>query len=224
MPLTGAVPVAALDGLNGGHVVAFALPQARRELSRGTGVDIVYVLPDHGTSVATVKARLEQRLGPDDAVLAATDPPPVIGIILSTFIPLFTIIALLTLGIGAVLVRNSVSLSLEERRRQTAIVGALGGSSRVLVWGTLAEAAVLGLVGGLLGIAGGLAVSVPVSASIGHVMRQVAGIPLDIGLRGPAIVVAVGVGVAVSVLAALGPARRADAGGRGCRAGRPGPS
>ncbi len=38
-----------------------------------------------------------------------------IGVVLSTFIPLFTVIALLTLGIGGVLVRNSITLSLEER-------------------------------------------------------------------------------------------------------------
>jgi putative ABC transport system permease protein len=209
IPLAGALRVRAIDALNDGRVVAFALPEAQRLLGRHDGTDVVYVVPERGVSAATLQSRLEERLGPELAVLSATDEPPILGAVLVTFISLFSVIAVLTLAIGAILVRNSVTLSLEERRRQTAIVGALGGSGSLLVWGTVAEVGVLGLIGGLLGIGGGVAVAIPVSASLEGFTRKLAGIPIDITVRPQAVVVALVVGVAVSVLVALGPARRA---------------
>jgi putative ABC transport system permease protein len=118
------------------------------------------------------------------------------------------VIALLTLGIGGILVRNSITLSLEERRRQTAIVGALGGSRHLLVGGTVLEAVVLGAVGGLVGVLFGVGLAGPVSSGLEDITRKIAGIPLDIHV--PAIAVAAGpfVGIATAVLVSIGPARR----------------
>ncbi|MDP1819986.1 MAG: FtsX-like permease family protein [Acidimicrobiales bacterium] len=213
VPLADAVRVDDLNALNDGAVVAFPLAEAQRLLGRGDGVDLVYVVPEDGVAVAELQQRLERRLEVEDdldqRVLDALDPPPLIGVVLANFLPLLSIISLLALGVGAVLVRNSITLSLEERRRQTAIVGALGGSSRLLVVGTIAEVAVLGAVGGLLGVLGGIAVAEPVSASMEDFTQKLAGIPIDVHAGPTAFVVALVVGIGVSVLAAVGPARRA---------------
>jgi len=85
------------------------------------------------------------------------------------------ILAVFFIAIGAVLVRNSVTLSIEERRRQTAIVAALGGSPRTLVGGTLIEAGLLGLVGGALGALGGVVVAHPIAASLSDFTVKIAG-------------------------------------------------
>jgi putative ABC transport system permease protein len=206
--LDGALTVDQLAPLNGGQVVALALPEAQRVFGRGSSVDVVFILPEPGSSVATVQAELRAALGDDFGVLGSLDAPPIVGVILSTFLPIFSVIALLALGIGAVLVRNSITLSLEERRRQTAIVGALGGSRRLLLWGTVAEVTVLGLVGGLLGVAGGVAIAHPVAAGLTNVTKS-AGIPLRIHPTASAFVVGIGVSVVVAVVSAVGPARRA---------------
>ncbi|HJR26772.1 MAG TPA: FtsX-like permease family protein, partial [Acidimicrobiales bacterium] len=152
IPLEGAVALEQVQDLSGGRVVAFPLTRAQRELGRGGNVDVAYVLPAPGERVADVQHALEEALDDDLAVLDALDPPPLIGVVVSNFIPIFTMVALLTLGIGGVLIRNSITLSLEERRRQTAIVGALGGTQGQLVWGTIIESATLGLIGGALGV------------------------------------------------------------------------
>jgi putative ABC transport system permease protein len=102
-----------------------------------------------------------------------------------------------------------VTLSIEERRRQTAIVSALGGSARTLVGGTLLEAALLGLIGGGLGALGGVAVAHPIAASLSDFTQKAAGIPLRVHVQAFAVVVALVGGVVVAVSAAFTPARRA---------------
>jgi putative ABC transport system permease protein len=207
-PLTDAIEIDQVDDLNGGRVVAFPLARAQQELGRGDGVDLVYVLPEDGVAVAELQAGLQEALGEGPIVLDALDPPPALGAVVSSFIPLFGIIALLALGIGGVLVRNSITLSLEERRRQTAVVGALGGSRAVLVWGTIVESVALGAVGGALGVLGGVAVARPVSGALSGFLERTAGIPLELHLPGAVVATAVSVGVLVALAASIGPARR----------------
>jgi putative ABC transport system permease protein len=206
--LDDAFEIEQLEAFNEGHALAYAMPEAQRQLGRARGVDVVYVLLEDGASVGAVRTELEATLGDRYAVLDALDPPPIIGVVLASFLPLLTMIALLTLGIGAVLVRNSITLSLEERRRQTAIVGALGGSRRTLIGGTLAEMTLLGLAGGALGTLGGIAIAGPVAGGLAQFAQRVAGIPIDLHPTPQAAFVAVGVGVSVACLASIGPARR----------------
>ena len=208
-PLSAAVEIDQVEDLNGGRVVVFPLATAQQELGRGDGVDLIYVLPRDGVAIPELKADLQELLGDGPVVLDALDAPPTLGAVVGDFIPLFTIVALLALGIGGVLVRNSVTLSLEERRRQTAIVGALGGSRSILVWGTVVEVVVLGAVGGLIGVAAGAGLAGPVSGALDEVLREIAGIPLKITIPPNAVVVGVLLGVVVALLAAIGPARRA---------------
>jgi putative ABC transport system permease protein len=209
LPLDRRAALEGLDTINAGRVVALPMAQAQAQLGRGDGVDLAYVLPDEGTSVPELAARIERALPADHRVLSSDDAPPIIGVVLGTFLPLFAVVALLTLGIGAVLVRNSITLSLEERRRQTAIVGALGGGRGLLVGGTLLEVVVLGGVGGVLGDLFGVALAHPVSGGLSDITRKLAGIPVEI--RVPPLAMAAGVllGLGVSVLSAIGPARRA---------------
>jgi putative ABC transport system permease protein len=185
------------------------LDMAQRLFVRPHALDVIYVQPKPGVDLDALRARLQTVVGPTLGVLTTDDPPPVVGVALATFLPLFTIIAVLTLAIGAVLVRNSVTLSIEERRRQTAIVAALGGSTRTLVGGTLLEAALLGLVGGALGALGGIAVAHPIAASLSDFTQKTAGIPLRVHVETVAIVVALVIGVVVALGAAFTPARRA---------------
>ncbi len=107
------------------------------------------------------------------------------------------------------LVYNSVTLSVEERRRQLAIISALGASSRSTVAALLLEAGAVGLLGGLLGAVGGALVARPITTSISDFTERVASIPLKVQVAPSTLVVAVALGVIVSLLAAARPARRA---------------
>ena len=154
--LAGAPVAAKLDRLNGGRVAVFALPVAQRLFARPHQLDAIYVRPQPGVDVQTLRARLQRVVGPWNGVLRATDTPPGAGLALGTFTPVFGMLAFFAVAIASVLVYDVVALSIEERRRDLAVVAAVGGSSRVVVGGTMLEGAALGLAGGLVGAVGAI--------------------------------------------------------------------
>jgi len=201
--------LAQLDKANEGKVALFTLPTAERLFARNGRIDVAYVKPKAGVSLPALQRRLEQAVGPWNGVLTTKDPPPDVASVLSTFIPLFGIISFLALGIGALLVYNTLTLSLEERRRQLAIAAAIGAPGRTIMLGTLAEAGVLGLLGGLAGVAGGAVVARPIVGSISSMVGKASGVPVSVHTSNGTIVIGAVLGVLVSVLAAVMPVRRA---------------
>ncbi|HEX6419835.1 MAG TPA: FtsX-like permease family protein [Acidimicrobiales bacterium] len=207
--LDGVPVVDALGGVGGGRVVVFGLATAQRLFERGDRIDAVYVAVEAGAGVEAVRARLAARVGQQNDVLGAGDGPPEVAAALGDVLPMFTLIAVLALGIGGMLVHNTAALSVEERRLDLAIVAALGGSPRTVAAVVLTEAAAVGALGGLAGAAAGAAVAAPIVASLSTYTERRAGIPLDVHLTWPALAAAVVLGVAVSVGAAWWPVRRA---------------
>lgn len=207
--LDNAVRLPGLDSLNDGRAIVLPLARAQAVFARPGLLDVIYVQPQPNADVEQVKERLQTAVGPVNGVLERDDPPPLVGILLISFVPLFSLISFLGLAIGAVLVFNTVALSVEERRRQLAIVGALGGTSRTTVGGTIVEAAVLGLAGGILGAFGGIVVAGPVTASLSTFTERVAGISLTVHTTPGTFVIAALIGLLVGAFAALRPARRA---------------
>jgi putative ABC transport system permease protein len=209
LSLDGAPTLPSLDQLNGGHAVVMPIARAQALFARPGTIDVIYVQPKPGTDVGALQRRLQEVVGSVNGVLAADDPPPVVGVLLITFVPLFSLLTILGLAIGAVLVYNTVTLSVEERRRQLAIVGALGGSGRLIVGGTLAEAGVLGLVGGVLGAFGGLLVARPITTSLSTFTQRVGGFDLTVHAAPSTFVLSALLGLVVAIGAAFRPGRRA---------------
>ncbi|MEY2423973.1 MAG: putative transport system permease protein [Acidimicrobiaceae bacterium] len=209
LSLDGAPNLPGLNELNDGRAVVLPMARAQALFARPGLIDVIYVQPKPDVDLDDLRQRLEVAVGPVNGVLGVDDPPPVIGVLLIAFVPLFSLLAMLGLAIGAVLVYNTVSLSVEERRRQLAIVGALGGSARVMVGGTLIEAGVLGLVGGVLGAFGGILVAGPITSSLNTFTERAGGITLTVHAPPSIFVISALLGLFVSVFAAFRPARRA---------------
>ncbi len=107
---------------------------------------------------------------------------------------------------GAFVILNAFLMSLGERRRQLAVLRALGATRRQVTLLLLREALLLGCAGTLLGVALGLGLSV--------VFRQVIGFLNAITLPDPGwppgpFLLALGLGPGMALAAALVPARRA---------------
>lgn len=204
------VPVAeAFAGLNEGRVVLLSLSAAQRQFRQAGLVDVAYVQPEPGADLAALRRSLGEAVGPQHAVVARDEAPPETQVALRAFVPVFSLMGLFGLGTAAILVRNTLALSLEERRRQLAIVAAVGGDDRTLIGGAVGEAGLLGLVGGLLGVLGGIAVGGAIVAGLSGFTESSAGVVLDTHVA-PSVVVVGGVlGAAVAMASALGPARRA---------------
>jgi putative ABC transport system permease protein len=209
LPLNGARTIPGLSQLNGGRSVVLPMARAQELFARPGLIDVIYVQPKANVDIVALKQRLEQAVGPVNGVLGSDDPPPVIGVLLISFVPLFSLVAILGLAVGTVLIYNTVSLSVEERRRQLAIVGALGGTSRVIVGGTLVEAGVLGLAGGLIGAFGGIVVAGPITSSLSTFTQRTGGVTLEVHTSTSTFVLSALLGLLIGLFAAWKPARRA---------------
>ncbi len=120
------------------------------------------------------------------------------------------LISLVGLLIGAQLVRNTIELSLEERRRELATSAALGASPRDLLTGTLAEAVTIGVAGGVVGLLLGTLVAAAFVAALSDQLARATGLHIDVSVQPLALGLGVLVGVVVCLAASIGPARRAS--------------
>ena len=207
--LQGAPVQARLDSIGGGRIAVFALPVAQRRFARPGGLDVIYVKPAPGVDVGTLRTRLARAVGPWNGVLRSTDAPPAAGLALGTFLPIFGMLSIFAIAIAAVLVYDTVSLSVEERRRDLAIVGALGGRSRTIVGGTMVETGLLGLVGGVLGGAGAIVLARPITASMSTFTTRFIGVPVTVHVSAMPFVFGAILGALIGAAAAWLPARRA---------------
>ena len=122
---------------------------------------------------------------------------------ITTFLLVFAAIALF---VGAFIISNTFAMSVRQRMREFALLRAVGASPAQVFTSILVQAAVVGLIGSALGIAGGLALVQGLKAVFEQMGMDLAG---DIPVDGATIGISLLVGTVVSVLAAAVPARRA---------------
>jgi len=121
----------------------------------------------------------------------------------TTFLLVFAAIALF---VGAFIISNTFAMSVRQRMREFALLRAVGASPAQVFTSILVQAAVVGLIGSALGIAGGLGLVQGLKSVFEAMGMDLAG---DIPVDGATIGVSLVVGTVVSVLAAAVPARRA---------------
>jgi putative ABC transport system permease protein len=207
--LEQAAVVGDLDRINGGLVAVYPLPVAQTLFGRPNGLDAIYVVPKPGVSTTALHSALAAAVGPQNRILAASDATTGVSYISSQLLPFLLLVSLFGLAVGGQLVFNTMSLSLEERRRELAIESAIGGTPATVMFGVLSEAAVLGVAGGILGIGMGLLAARPFVENLSTFSEQAAGIHLSVHPTAMSVAVGLGIGVLASMAAALVPARRA---------------
>lgn len=121
----------------------------------------------------------------------------------TTFLLVFAAIALF---VGAFIISNTFAMSVRQRMREFALLRAVGASPAQVFASILVQAAVVGLIGSAVGIAGGLGLVQGLKSVFEAMGMDLAG---DIPVDGATIGVSLVVGTVVSVLAAAVPARRA---------------
>jgi putative ABC transport system permease protein len=156
-----------------------------------------------------VRARLVDALGPGYSVLTRSDPAR--GFDVNTvLLPLLGIFALIAVGVGVILIAQITRLSVEERRRDIAIAAALGASPVSAVTGFLAEAALLGAAGSVIGILIGIVIARPVVASASELTQLFVGVNVPVVVEPSVVAVGLGTGVLLAVLAAIVPSLSAS--------------
>ncbi len=174
-------------------------------------VDSFLVEADPGVSQQAVTTAIGDAL-PDgvEAITgkALTEESQEIGRdFISVMRPALLAFALIALLVGTFSIYNTFAIVVAQRTRDAALMRAIGASKRQVITSTLIEAAIVGLVGGLLGLAAGIGLA----AGLGAILAGFTGLSSSSLIIGAGTVAtALGVGIGVTVVAALLPARRAS--------------
>jgi putative ABC transport system permease protein len=210
--LSGIAEFGAGAALGGVSLLELTFEEAQRLTGLEGKVNEIDAAATSGTTPEQLAASIEAEIGGDDyevrtgAQTAAADA----GDLQEGFSFLGT--ALLVFGgiavfVGAFLIFNTFSITVAQRTREFAMLRTLGASSRQVMTAVLVEAALIGLLASVIGIAGGFGFVELIKAlfdALGFALPT-SGLQLEL----QTVVIALAVGVITTLVAAFNPARRA---------------
>jgi len=198
--------------LGGTVVVAGRLQDAQRWGGEPGRISVISVSADRGVTpeelAADVKAAMPAGVSVKTGEQAAADKTAEATDAIGSFLtPVLLAFAGVSVFVGAFIIFNAFSITVAQRRREFAMLRALGASRRQILTSVVAEALTLGVLASAVGIVAGLGVA----KAINTLFKAVgADIPTSgIALQPRTIFIAVLVGVGVTLLSALTPALRA---------------
>jgi putative ABC transport system permease protein len=122
----------------------------------------IVVFPEVGADPTTVAAAIEAAVE-NSATITGAEFSETVGATTVIFNAIIIGVAAISLIVGGLSVINTMAMSVAERTREIGIRRAIGGSRRRIVRELVAEAGVIGLLGGLIGLGLGAAVVVLVN-------------------------------------------------------------
>lgn len=167
------------------------------------------VAPD--ADADAVAGRIEAVAGPEFEVLTVEEAASRGQADAETFLGFFTtgllVFAGVSLFVGAFIIYNTFSIIVAQRTRELALLRAVGAGRRQVVTSVLTEAAVVGLIGGAVGLGLGFAVAFGLRALLAAFAIELPEGDLVFAWR--TVLVGIAVGVGVTVASAVPPALKA---------------
>lgn len=189
------------SGMTG--TIAMSLDTMRSWFQR-PGVSDLEVSVTPGADPGAVQAAVRRAVAPEAFVYSGHDALEGISSTLDQVIAIITTIAWIVVVVSAITLLNILMLSVLDRRREIGALRATGASRRFTVNAVLAEAAGVGIVGGLLGLLLGMAIQYLTALALTNVLS------IDVAWRpGPTVVVIGFAAVALCLLGSIPPALRA---------------
>lgn len=196
------------DSLLGATLAGFDLPTAQTVLSKPGVVDEVDIMAADGVSARELRDRVAEVLPEGVEALTgeqvAADGTESVRESMGIFTTVLLVFAGVSVLVGSFVIFNTFNVLVAQRRREVALLRAVGATRRQVLTGVLVEAAVLGLVSGLIG----LALGVGLAAGIRSLLETIG---VEVPTTSPAIqvrtvVVAMSVAILVTMGAAVAPA------------------
>ncbi|HZP29000.1 MAG TPA: FtsX-like permease family protein [Acidimicrobiia bacterium] len=204
------------NGLAGATMAAFAPTEAQRVSDRVGRWDRIDVRADPGVSQTEVTDHIRSALSAAgdakkyQALTAdafAKEQADTIKDNLSFFNIFLLVFALISLFVGAFIIYNTFSITVQQRARELGLLRALGASGRQVVGSVALEAIVVGIFSSLVGLVLGIAIVKPLEGLFSLFGADLPSGSLQVEAR--TIVVSLVVGTLITFVSAISPARRA---------------
>ncbi|MGP0031852.1 MAG: ABC transporter permease [Acidimicrobiales bacterium] len=209
--ITGLLKFGTADNLAGTTIAAFNLPTAQKLFGLGGELNAINVLTTPGADKAEVQRAIARFLPPGVEVVTGqtvvNEETSDINQALSVFSTALVIFALIALFVGGFTIFNTFSITVGQRTRELALLRIIGASRRQVFRSVLLEAAIVGLVASLIGLALGVLAAKGLEVLLSGFGVSLPSGSLVFGLR--TVVVGLAVGIGVTVVSAISPARRA---------------
>jgi putative ABC transport system permease protein len=206
--LVGTIGFGETDSLLGATFAGFDLETAQGVLGKAGQVDEVDVKAVDGVSADELRDEIDDALPAGVEVVTgqqvADDGSAAVRDAMGVFTTVLLVFAGISVLVGSFVIWNTFNVLVAQRRREVALLRAVGASRPQVLTGVLVEAAVVGLVAGAIGLFAG----VGIAAGIRSLLSMTG---TDMPTTSPAIetrtvVAALAVGLLVTVFAAIAPA------------------
>jgi putative ABC transport system permease protein len=206
--LVGIIGFGDSDSLLGATLAGFDLPTAQQVLDKQGVVDEVDVRAAAGVGPDQLRDRIAEVL--PDGVEALTggqvaaDGTAAVRDATGVFTTVLLVFAGVSVLVGSFVIWNTFNVLVSQRRREVALLRAVGATRRQVLTGVLVEAAVIGLLAGGTGLLLGVALAAGIRSLLDLIGVE---IPTTApALEARTVVVALAVGLLVTMVAALAPA------------------
>jgi putative ABC transport system permease protein len=196
----------------GGNIAVMDVYAAEVVFDRGRNFDRIDLMNDPAIPVETVQQNLRQRLPAGLDVVRPEVRGEALENVVTAMRLIMLIASMVALVVGVYIIFNSFTISVNQRWKEIGILRAIGVGRRGIAAMFLSEAAVLGLIGSLIGVAGGYSAASAANRVMGTVAASVYGViatpqapHFDVQLA----LLALALGVASSLLGAWFPSRAA---------------
>jgi len=196
----------------GASIAGLLLPEAQRITDKSGELDQILIAADEGVSEETLKRRVERRVGAPSLLIETAEENAErnsdqirddlgflrIALLVFAFVAVF---------VGAFLIFNTFSITVAQRVREFGMLRTLGAGRGQILGAVTVEALAIGVLGALLGLAGGYAIAVGLNA-----LFVALGIDLPttaLVTKTRTIVVSLAIGIGVTLVSSSVPALRA---------------
>ncbi|WP_135134774.1 ABC transporter permease [Blastococcus sp. CT_GayMR19] len=206
--VVGIVGFGKTDSLAGATLAGFDLPTAQQLLGKVGVVDEIDARAADGTSPAQLRDDIAAVL-PDDVEArtgqqVADENSAAVRDGTAVFSQVLLIFAAVSVLVGSFVIWNTFSVLVAQRRREVALLRAVGASRRQVLTGIMVEAGLIGLVSAGVGLLAGVGLAVGIRSLLKLIGIEVPTTSAVIEPR--TIVAALPVGVVVTMVAAFVPA------------------